>query len=195
MLLCSNFIVTPVAMRVKAEFVMPAKRVIIKKYENRRLYDTTNSRYVNLDEVAEMLRAGAEVQAQDATTGEDITRLVLTQIIVEGAKNNDSVLSLDFLRQMVIATGKMSQDGFLRYMKAMFEMYQNAYRGLTHAMPHFDFLQMMLPPGSRQPEASRAQSEASEVSALRRRIDELEKHIASSAAKKRKGRPRTVRRK
>jgi polyhydroxyalkanoate synthesis repressor PhaR len=181
---------------------MTAKRVIIKKYENRRLYDSTNSRYVNLDDVAEMLRKGSEVQAVDATTGEDITRLVLTQIIVEGAKDNDSALSLDFLRQMVIATGKVSQEGFLKYMRAIFEMYQNTYRGLTHAMPHFDFLQMMLPPGARptspddsHAEAARARPEASEVSDLRRRIDELEKHIAASVAKKRKRRPRTARRK
>jgi len=174
---------------------MQAKRVIIKKYENRRLYDTTNSRYVNLDEVAEMLREGAELQAVDATTGEDITRLVLTQIIVEGAKNNDSALSLDFLRQMVIATGKVSQESFLKYMRAIFEMYQNTYRGFTHAMPQFDFLQMILPPGAKHAEVSQARREASEVSELRRRIDELEKHIATSATKKRKRRPRTAPRK
>jgi polyhydroxyalkanoate synthesis repressor PhaR len=174
---------------------MPAKRVIIKKYENRRLYDTTNSRYVNLDEVAEMLREGAEVQAVDATTGEDITRLVLTQIIVEGAKDNDSALSLDFLRQMVMATGKVSQESFLKYMRAIFEMYQNTYRGFTHAMPHFDFLQMRLPPGARPAEASRARPEASEVSELRHRIDELEKHIATSTAKKRKRGTKTAPRK
>ena len=170
---------------------MPAKRVIIKKYENRRLYDTTNSRYVNLDEVAEMLRAGAEVQAVDAVTGEDITRLMLTQIIVEGAKDNDSAVPLDFLRQMVIATGKVSQETFLKYMRAILEMYQNTYRGFTQAMPSFDFLQMMLPPGAKQAEVSHARPEVSEVSELRRRIDELEKHIATSATKKRKRRPRT----
>jgi polyhydroxyalkanoate synthesis repressor PhaR len=167
---------------------MQAKRVIIKKYENRRLYDTTNSRYVNLDEVAEMLREGAELQAVDATTGEDITRLVLTQIIVEGAKDNDSALSLDFLRQMVVATGKVSQESFLKYMRAIFEMYQNTYRGFTHAMPQFDFLQMMLPPGAKHADISHASAEASEVIELRRRIDELEKHIATSATKKRKRR-------
>ena len=173
--------------------MMPAK-VIIKKYENRRLYDTTNSRYVNLDEVAEMLRAGAEVQAVDATTGEDITRLVLTQIIVEGAKDNDSALPLDLLRQMVVATGKVSQESFLKYMRAIFEMYQNPYRGFTHAMPHFDFLQMMMP-GASRPDISQTRPEVSEVSELRRRIDELERHVATPARKKRKRRRRTAPRK
>jgi polyhydroxyalkanoate synthesis regulator phasin len=96
---------------------------------------------------------------------------------------------------MVVATGKMSQESFLKYMRAIFEMYQNTYRGFTHAMPQFDFLQMMLPPGAKHAEIQQASPEASEVSELRRRIDKLEKHIASSAAKKRKRRPRTARRK
>ena len=65
---------------------MASKTVVVKKYENRRLYDTTNSRYVNLDEVAQLLQAGNEVQVIDAVSGEDITRLILTQIIVEDAK-------------------------------------------------------------------------------------------------------------
>jgi polyhydroxyalkanoate synthesis repressor PhaR len=174
---------------------MQSKKVIIKKYENRRLYDTANSRYVNLDEVAQMLRTGADVQAVDATTGEDITRLVLTQIIVEGAKDNDSCLPLDLLRQMVVATGKVSQESFLKYARAMFEMYQNTYRGFSQVMPPFDFLQMMLPPGASHAEASRAHPEASEVSELRRRIDELEKHMAAPAAMKRKRRRRPAPRK
>lgn len=172
---------------------MPAKRIIIKKYENRRLYDTTHSRYVNLDEVAEMLRQGADVQAVDTKTGDDITRLVLTQIIVEGAKNNDSCLPLDLLRQMVIATGKVSQQAFLKYMRAMFEMYQNTYRGFTHVIPQFDFLQM-LSPGAGHADASPVRPEASGVSELRRRIDELEKHLAAPALKKRRRRQRTARR-
>ena len=71
---------------------METKAVLIKKYENRRLYDTTNSRYVNLDEVAQMLQRGEDVKVVDAATGEDITRLILTQIIVEDAKTTDSEL-------------------------------------------------------------------------------------------------------
>src|SRR5580704_15433092 len=59
---------------------MEPKTILIKKYENRRLYDATDSRYVNLDEVAKMLQNGDDVRVVDATTGEDITRLILTQI-------------------------------------------------------------------------------------------------------------------
>jgi len=66
------------------------KTILIKKYENRRLYDVTNSRYVNLDEVARILQRGDDVRVVDAATGDDITRLILTQIIVESAKTPDS---------------------------------------------------------------------------------------------------------
>src|ERR1039458_6195766 len=117
-----------------------ATTVVIKKYENRRLYDTTDSRYVNLDEVAQMLQRGEEVQVVDAATGEDITRLVLTQIIVEDAKTTDSTFPLDVLRQMVIASGRAGQEGTLKYMKAMLDFYQNSYRMMAPTVNPFGFM-------------------------------------------------------
>ena len=65
---------------------MNATTILIKKYENRRLYDATNSRYVNLEEVAEFVQRGCDVRVIDVASGEDITRVILTQIIAEGAK-------------------------------------------------------------------------------------------------------------
>jgi polyhydroxyalkanoate synthesis repressor PhaR len=171
---------------------MKANRVIIRKYENRRLYDTTNSRYVNLDEVAAMLREGTEVQAVDARTGEDITRLLLTQIIVEGAKDHDSVLPLDVLRQMVMATGKASQESFIKYTRAIFEMYQSAYRGFLDSVPALDFLQVMTPAGTKpsEPGVSGARKEESEVVELRRRVKDLERLMASPGKKRKASRRR-----
>src|ERR1035437_1606445 len=119
---------------------MEPKAVLIKKYENRRLYDTTNSRYVNLDEVAQMLQRGEDVRVADAATGEDITRLILTQIIVEDAKTTDSSFPLDVLRQMVIASGKAGQEGTLKYMKSILDFYQNTYRALTPQVNPFEFI-------------------------------------------------------
>src|SRR3974390_2384154 len=116
---------------------MAANKVVIKKYENRRLYDSTNSRYVNLEEVAEMLRRGRDVQVVDAATGEDITRLILTQIIVEGAKAPDSGFPLDILRQMVMASGRASQESALLYTKAMLDLYRNTYQGMSPALDPF----------------------------------------------------------
>jgi len=84
--------------------------IIIKKYPNRRLYDTSAGRYVNLDDVAVLIRQGADVQVVDARTGEDLTRVILTQIIVEDVKGQPAGLPLDLLRQLVIATDKAWSD-------------------------------------------------------------------------------------
>lgn len=170
---------------------MAQKTVVIKKYENRRLYDTTNSRYVNLEEVAQMLQHGDEVQVIDSASGEDITRLILTQIIVEDAKTADSTFPLDLLRQMVVASGRASQESALKYMKAMLDVYQNTYR----AMPNpFDFMQGFRA-GQEKPEdgvrtqepeqAQKAETKATkpkdtaEVQDLKGRLAELEKLVST----------------
>jgi polyhydroxyalkanoate synthesis repressor PhaR len=91
---------------------------LIKKYENRRLYDAINSRFVNLEEVATFVQNGHDVRVINVASGEDITRVIRTQIIAEGAKTPDSSFPLDMLRQMVIASGRASQENVLRYTKA-----------------------------------------------------------------------------
>jgi polyhydroxyalkanoate synthesis repressor PhaR len=172
---------------------MTQSKVLIKKYENRRLYDSTNSRYVNLEEVAEMLRQGVDVQAVDAATGEDITRLILTQIIVDGAKDRDSGFPLDVLRQMVIATGRASQETILRNTRALMEMYQNAYGAFTPAMTPLSFMQMMMKPAARGGAEAPVEPVVeppvpppdTEVNELRRRIEELEQMVSQVARKKR----------
>ena len=68
--------------------------IVIKKYPNRRLYDTSGSRYINLEDVAGLVRNGNDVQVVDAQTGEDITRVTLTQIIVDDAKQQPTGLPL-----------------------------------------------------------------------------------------------------
>jgi len=98
---------------------MSPDTVVIKKYGNRRLYDTANSQYINLDEVARMVRDGRDIQVVDAVTGEDLTRTVLTQIVVEQSKGEDSAFPLDVLRQMIAASGKATKDAALTYVKAV----------------------------------------------------------------------------
>jgi polyhydroxyalkanoate synthesis repressor PhaR len=168
---------------------MERKPVIIKKYENRRLYDTGSSRYVNLDEVAQMVQEGREVQVLDAATGEDLTRLVLTQIIVEQAKTPGSAFPLDILRQMVAATGRASQETALNYMKTMFDMYQNAYRSMPSPLNPFAF--MPVPGLQRQPEPENAMpsppstpGNPRENEELRRRVEELESVVANLRSRK-----------
>lgn len=174
---------------------MAQKTVVIKKYENRRLYDTTNSRYVNLEEVAQLLQQGNDVQVIDASSGEDITRLILTQIILEDAKTPQSSFPLDLLRQMVVASGRASQESALQYMKAMLEIYQNAYRRMPNPLSPFDFMQDIRTSAeeekpengkrsatagrtreSRQPDAK--QPEPLEVEELKTRLAELERLVS-----------------
>ena len=88
-----------------------------------------------------MLQNGDSVQVVDATTGEDITRLILTQIIVEDAKGPDSTFPLDVLRQMVVLSGKASQESALQYMKAMLDIAQNTYRVMAPPFNPFEFAQ------------------------------------------------------
>jgi polyhydroxyalkanoate synthesis repressor PhaR len=75
--------------------------VVIKKYANRRLYNTATSTYVTLDHLARMVKDGVEFVVHDAKTGEDITRSVLTQIIVEEEAKGQHLLPIGFLRQLI----------------------------------------------------------------------------------------------
>jgi len=102
----------------------PPRKILIKKYENRRLYDTTNSRYVNLEDVAEMVRQGAEVQVLDAKTSDDLTRTVLTQVIVEETKGSELGLPLELLRQLVLASDSARHQFLEWYLKNAMEGYQ-----------------------------------------------------------------------
>lgn len=98
--------------------------IVIKKYENRRLYDTHSSRYVNLDGVAELVRGGRDIQVVDSKTGEDVTRHVLTQIIVDGAKDPEHGPPLEFLRDLVRARDQAGRDFFQWYLKSAGEVYE-----------------------------------------------------------------------
>ena len=178
---------------------MATDPILIRKYENRRLYDATNSRYVNLEDVAQILKNGKDVRVVDAATGQDITRLILTQIIVEDAKMPDSTFPLDLLRQMIISSGRASQETALRYMKTMFDIYQDTWRGMSPSVNPFSFFRpgtavpSPVPPVSEQPSAAQTQnvaaSDSDEVSDLRQRVADLEKLVASVAPRKKPRKP------
>jgi polyhydroxyalkanoate synthesis repressor PhaR len=175
---------------------MEPKTIIIKKYENRRLYDTTNSRYVNLDEVAKLLQNGERVQVVDAATGADITRLILTQIVVEDAKDPDSNFPLNVLRQMVIASGRASQESALKYMKAMLDMYQNTYQVVAPPLSPFEFIhgkdEAIGAATNSQPVAPEDRSRTrraenprrDDVDDLKRKVAELEMLVSTLAPRK-----------
>ena len=181
---------------------MAAKTLIIKKYENRRLYNTATSQYINQDQVAQLVREGHDVRVVDAASGEDLTRLILAQIVVEDAKAPDSVFPLDVLRQMIVASGRATQESALHYMKAMLDLYQNAYRAMPPAMNPLELMRWPQPgatmgaalpagPSEREemlrkdrPKDSQIGTKAAEMDQLKQRIAELE--AAARPRKKKK---------
>ena len=93
---------------------------VIKRYANRKLYDPQESRYVTLEELEEMIRAGREIAVTDATTGEDLTAMVLAQIILEKARHRRPTLPTAFLHQL-IQYGEAWQDLALTSLKTSLE--------------------------------------------------------------------------
>ena len=99
-------------------------KVTIKKYANRRLYDTESSAYITLDRLAQMVREGREFEVVDAKTGEDITRQVLTQIIVDEEARGATMLPLNFLKQLIGLYGNSMQNFVPSYLEAAMDAFQ-----------------------------------------------------------------------
>ncbi|GJL85376.1 MAG: hypothetical protein DHS20C02_11510 [Micavibrio sp.] len=98
--------------------------IIIKKYANRRLYDTGRSSYVTLDDLCEMVKEGHDFVVQDAKSGEDITRPVLTQIIVEQESNGEqNLLPISFLRNLIGFYGDNMQGLVPNYLDQTLEIF------------------------------------------------------------------------
>ena len=101
-----------------------AGKVTIKKYANRRLYDTESSTYITLDRLAQMVREGREFHVVDAKSGDDITRQVLTQIIVEEEARGATMLPLNFLKQLIGLYGNSMQTFVPQYLEAAMDAFQ-----------------------------------------------------------------------
>jgi polyhydroxyalkanoate synthesis repressor PhaR len=91
--------------------------IVIKKYANRRLYNTATSSYVTLEDLSRMVKAGHEFVVHDAKSGEDLTRAVLTQIIVEEEGKGQNLLPISFLRQLIGLYGDSMQWMVPRYLE------------------------------------------------------------------------------
>ena len=100
------------------EKTAPNNAIVIKKYANRRLYNTSTSTYVTLDDLAAMVKSGSDFVVYDAKTNEDITRSVLTQIIFEEESKGTNLLPINFLRQLIRYYGDSMQalvPGYLEF--------------------------------------------------------------------------------
>ena len=98
-------------------------RIVLKKYANRRLYDTHKSAYVTLAEVADSIRQGRSVSAFDAKTKEDVTAFVLTQIVLEEAKNKNALLPVPLLHIIIRYGENVLQDFFNNYLEQTINAY------------------------------------------------------------------------
>lgn len=157
---------------------------VIRKYPNRRLYDTSAGRYVNLDDVAALIRQGTEVQVVDARTGEDVTRVVLTQIIVEDAKDRPTGLPLELLKQLIVATDRAGQEFIMWYLQAAFDAYQKVQESVQTRLG--DVRSAALSPLGivRNLLTVPSTPAGGEVEELRRRIAELESKLSKPRRRK-----------
>lgn len=119
--------------------------VVVKKYANRRLYNTESSSYITLDNLADMVRAGRDFVVYDARTGEDITRGVLTQIIVEEENKGRALLPTTFLRQLIGFYGDSLGNMVPRYLEQTMTAIARQQAQVREAMQHT--MGTLLPPG------------------------------------------------
>lgn len=158
--------------------------MLVKKYGNRRLYDTDASRYITLEELTAKIRAGAEVRVVDAKSGRDLTQQTLTQIIIEG-RGADTLLPGPLLHQLIRLGDDALAEFLGRYVQGALELYLQARKSTQSVMP-FNPLLALNPFanqggglaswfGGSQPSAPAPRQEApqSEVDALRRELDEI----------------------
>ncbi len=104
--------------RAKAGSGEAGDAIIIKKYANRRLYNTASSSYITLEDLAKMVRENIEFQVLDAKTGDDITHSILTQIIMDEESNSGQMLPVSFLRQLIGMYGNSMQAMMPSYLEA-----------------------------------------------------------------------------
>jgi polyhydroxyalkanoate synthesis repressor PhaR len=102
---------------------MMAEKIVLKKYANRRIYDTEKSAYITLDQVCELIRSGRQVSVIDAKTAEDVTAFTLSQIIVEEAKNKNILLPAPFLHLVIRYGQNVLEEFFEKYLELTIKNY------------------------------------------------------------------------
>lgn len=176
-------------------------QVIIKKYSNRRLYDSTNKKYVTLDDIAALIREGNEVKVIDSQTGADISKVILIQVVLESEKNKEDILPVSFLHMLIKYGNKVAKDFFENYFLMMFQPYFSVQENfkknmmLWQEMGWFppgvklpttpEMMNSFAAPGELAPSREEAPAEkgvpqtAKEVEYLMEKIKELEKKVKS----------------
>lgn len=117
-----------------ADNTQGAKSIVIKKYANRRLYNTRSSSYITLDDLSRMTREGVDFQVLDAKSGNDITHSILTQIIMEEESNGEQMLPISFLRQLIAMYGNSMQAMMPHYLEATMDNFRANQRKLQEGV-------------------------------------------------------------
>ena len=172
--------------------------MIVKKYSNRRLYDTEGSRYITLEELAEKIRLGAEVKVHDAKTSEDLTQVTLTQIILE-SRGAARLLPVPLLLQLIRMGDDALAEFFGRFLSTALELYFQAKQGAQAISPYNPFASVPFaatnalarlllggwggeqpaaaPPPPPAPQQAAPPAPDSDVAALRREMEELKRSL------------------
>jgi polyhydroxyalkanoate synthesis repressor PhaR len=172
-------------------------KIVIKKYANRRLYDTSSSRYINLEDIAALVRNGKDLQVVDASTGEDVTRVTLTQIIVEDARDQPSGLPLELLRQLIVASDRVGQEFIMWYLNSAFDAYKKVQSSLQTRLSEMQsaaLSPLQTVKSFLQSTGTEKSGDSQEVRELRQRIAELEAKEHKPKKKKAVGRAKPRRR-
>jgi polyhydroxyalkanoate synthesis repressor PhaR len=164
--------------------------VVIKKYGNRRLYDTVHSRYVNLDDIAVLIREGKDVKVVEAKSGRDLTRVTLTQIITEDAKEKPTGLPLELLRELIMASDEVRQEFIMWYLKSAFDAYQKVQDAVQSRLGEVQSailspVEMMKKFLGSTPSRPQGGAEP-ELNALHKQVEELEAQLKGARGKMRK---------
>lgn len=168
--------------------------VIIKKYANRRLYNTSTSSYITLDHLAQMVKDNVDFKVIDAKTGADLTHTILTQIIMEEESAGEHMLPTNFLRQLISMYGNSMQAFLPSYLEASMEHFRENQAKMRKAiedsigsnplaqiaqrnMEMFKAAAAAFVPGAQSTEDARPAAEADDLDALRRQMAEMQKKL------------------
>lgn len=159
--------------------------MLVKKYGNRRLYDTEKSSYVRLDEIAERIRAGADVRVVDAKTDADLTAVTLAQIIFED-RNAARLLPVPLLLQLIRMGDEPLAEFLGKYVSWALDFYMQARAGLSSIYNPFAALRGFTspPPPPPPPQASFKEEATNEIKELRRELAEIRNSLKPKRRKR-----------
>lgn len=149
---------------------------VIKRYSNRKLYDTQESRYVTLEELEELIRAGREISVVDVSTGEDLTSVTLAQIILENERNHRATLPTAFLHQL-IKHGEAWQDFVQKSLRSSLEGLTTSQREADRVLREWASRAGWVAASGAESARAEKRSEPAEADALREEVSVLREQL------------------